>query len=244
MAIIDLLGPIYGSGLATSIPCDHKLLRLLVLINHQRALNSVKCPTAEDSFSSMLEILDQITAFSVTDWVRDVSVAQSQSIEVKIDNAENGGGPQETWNWALVGEAYQSAISLYCIYSLSNIDKVAREGDTEWYARLSEIQLRVESCRSALLSSLTQLVTDPVPQLRKLVFWPVFIAGVVCKEDEGGTRNFVRNELLYISRALGTAAALVARDFLDTKWHSLTQINCQAWQSWDHLFDRSYIFAV
>lgn len=244
MAIIDLLEPIFGSGLATSIPCDHKLLRLLVLINHQRARNLVECQGAEDAFSSMLEILDQITAFSVTDWVRDVSIAQREYIEGGIDYAGEAGGPWKTWNWTPVGNAYQAAISLYCIYSLSNVDEVAKEGDKISCARLSEIQLQIESCRSSLLSNLTQLVTDPVPQLRKLVFWPVFIAGIISKEDEDGTRNFVRSELLYISRVLGTAAALVARDFLDTKWQSIEPANSQTWNSWDHLFDRPYIFAV
>lgn len=238
MEIVDLLESLYGIGLITCVACHHDLIRLIVLINHQRALHTAQPPTAAEAFSSMLFFLDQIRAFSVEDWVVEISDAQASWDEQRPSNPRQCKGQTEAWNWGPVGNAWQAAIALYCILSLTDIDEIASNSVSGAFHRVSEVLLLKESCRRSLLGNLKEIATDPVSQLRKLVFWPVFMAGVVSEDDEDGARTFIRSELLYISRALGTAAALIARDFLDKQWASSDP------QRWDDLFDRPYIFAL
>ncbi|KAJ3499398.1 hypothetical protein NLG97_g374 [Lecanicillium saksenae] len=244
IAVIDLLKQVYGLGLITSVACDHYLIRLIVLINHQRALHAMERPSAAEAFSSMLAILDQIRAFSVEDWVVDISVAQASWGRNKLRSSEQRRESDPTWNWGPVGKAYQAAVALYCISSLADVDEIAKNSVSGAFHRVSEVLLLKESCRRSLLGNLKEIATDPISQLRKLVFWPVFMAGVSSDDDEDGARTFVLTELLHISRSLGTAAALIAHGFLEKQWASATAKHSSNFQTWDDLFDRPFIFAL
>ncbi|KAJ6789532.1 hypothetical protein PWT90_03113 [Aphanocladium album] len=244
VAVIDLLEPVYGHGLVTSVACDHYLMRLIVLINRQRALHATDRPSAAEAFSSMLAILDQIRAFSVENWVADISVAQASWDGNNSRNPGRSKKPRETWNWGPVGKAYQAAIALYCISSLADVDEIAKHSVSGAFHRVSEVLVLKESCRRSLLGNLKEIATDPISQLRKLVFWPVFMAGISSDDDEDGARTFVLSELLHISRSLGTAAALIAHGFLEKQWASGTANQSNHFYTWDELFDRPFIFAL
>lgn len=243
MSIIDLLKSLFGIGVATSVPCHHGLMRLIILINHQRALHTSERPSAAAAFGSMLNILDQIRAFRVEDWVSEMTDSHRHSIRAATppDSPEE---EWEPWNWDAVGRAYQTAVALYCISSLTDLEEIAKHSVSGAFHRVYEVMLLQESCRRSLLGILKELATKPSSQIRKLVFWPVFMAGIVSVDDEDGARTFVLGELQYISRSLGTAAALIGRQFLTKLWQSGAPANTDAFQAWDQMFDRPYVFAV
>jgi len=97
-------------------------------------------------------------------------------------------------------------------------ESVCESMDADQLAQHSEVLFLKESCRRSLLGNLKEIASSPVVQLRKLVIWPLVIAGIESEHDEDGSRSFIASELKWISRALGTASPLVAQDFLSRLW--------------------------
>lgn len=197
----------------------------------------------------MLQILDQIQIFSAEQWAFNVASEQQHLIgRGREANMLGVASPTaDAWDWTLVGQVYQAAVALYCITSLSS-------GLTEKYQtpenlqQIEKTRILKESCHGSLLEGLKAIASSNVQQLRKLVIWPLVIAGIVSEGDEDDTHTFILDELLYISRALGTASPLVARDLVKRLWASSNlklgagygEMNVQ----WDTLFDRPYCFVV
>lgn len=243
VAVSDLLPQIFGIGLVTSVPCNHTLFRFLVLVNHRRAIQSAEPRPTVAAFDDMLSILDQVTAFQTDEWSKAMSTSQklhhSPTQQPKV--SEQKPVDVAEWNWTPLGEVYKAAIALYCISSLVQVDTIVLRADSSTFKRAAEVFSKRAHYYQSLIGNLRKISSGPILQLRKLIFWPVAIAGILA-EDEN-ERNFLVGELVFISRELGTAAALVARDFLVRLW-SKEKHDPHAKRRWDDKFDRPYIFAI
>jgi len=96
-----------------------------------------------------------------------------------------------------------------------------------------------KSCRTMLVQQLQSLHDCENTQLRKLVIWPLVIAGIGTGTGDEDTKGFILKELAWISKAVGIAAPLLAREFLQKVWMRPVED-----RRWDGLFDRPYLFAV
>jgi len=126
-----------------------------------------------------------------------------------------------------MGRIYQCAVAMYCISALLSDTK----GDA-----MSGVR---KSCQAMLVQQLRSLHDCENTQLRKLVIWPLVIAGIGIRTEDEDTQEFILKELAWISKEVGIAAPLLAREFLRKVWLSPVED-----RKWDGLFDRPYLFAV
>lgn len=95
-----------------------------------------------------------------------------------------------------------------------------------------------------LLRSLKDIASNPQSQLRKLVFWPLVIGGIHVEASDNECKEFILGELTWVSKALGIASPLVAKDLLGKIWSSSRSSKGNGHRRWDSLFDRPYVFAM
>ena len=186
-------------------------------------------------------------AFSPNKWAVEVA---SQHFDGHIDTKNRASvGASDPSNWTIMARIYQSAVVLYCIASL---DPKRNAGRTR--ANLiscTSIPSNVAGQRAASLQSLVadlRTISSDSSLLgsrqRKLVLWPLVIAGIELDPADLPLRNFVVSELGWISRSLGICSPLVAREFLEGVWRGQRQCTCGSRHGWDELFDQPYIFAM
>lgn len=231
LALITLIPVLYGNGLATCFPCPPDLFIEIIHINHLRSRLRAAAMAAgvdavvlrQDKSTAALDVLRRIRAFQVDRWAR----------EVGFDSA----GEQVGFGgWQTIAYIYQSAIAIYCIASLLYDNGEGCSGrNTDPYLGPCEVVFKTrDACRSVLLSRLREACRST--QLRKLVLWPLVVAGI--EAEDHGTKRFVLEELKWISSSLGTAAPLVARNFLEQRvWRETRGV-------WDNLFGQSYVFVL
>jgi hypothetical protein len=246
LELISLLPVLYGNGISTCAPCPPDLLAEVIRINHLRS--TFECPksVSEDTLLAAseegkhwvaLEILRRIRAFQASKWATEVVSA----IPPEILTTQGGLG-----GWHSMACIYQSAIAIYCISSLlhDTTDFFAGEllipGSSDpshgHPATHDALATARKTCAAVLVSRLREICK--YSQLRKMVLWPVVVAGIEAEDDT--TRQFVVGELRWISNALGIAAPLVAKDLLVKRVWKLGLEK----GSWDTLFDQPYVFVM
>lgn len=192
-------------------------------------------------------ILGQIKAFSVEKWAANVSeyhlsnrVQRSAVMgEVSLPHRE-----ASLWDWKSLARIYQAAVSLYCISSLLDTTDTAATSSHPTGLVTKTITLRKTYYYNVLMHSLKEIALSQTHQLRKLVLWPLVIAGLHTDLGHKDDRRFIAGELEWISRILGIATPLVANDFLEKLWQNGERSGCCDGSRWDNLFDRPYVFAV
>jgi hypothetical protein len=181
----------------------------------------------ESSSSAALDILRRIRAFSTDKWAAEVVVGLSTG---------NRDSQPDLAGWHAVACIYQSAIALYCIASLLQDDCGNPIGLGDQLGPRQALLDAKEAFRLVLLNRLREV--SSCTQLRKLILWPLVVAGVEAEDED--TKLFVVGELVWISNALGTATPLVAKELLESRVWSLGL----GGRSWGGLFDQPYVFVL
>jgi len=154
-------------------------------------------------------------------------------------------------SWLSVARIYQYAAAIYCIAALLDHDHQndTEKSDDENHHRLQHAK---RSCHAMLVAQL-RYIKDTCDQLRKLVIWPLVIAGIISESDDDddvNTRRFVLDELAWTSKTLGIVAPLLGREFLQRRvWAGGSSSNNNFGKrgrmgKWGDLFDRAYLFAM
>ncbi|KAH6955873.1 fungal-specific transcription factor domain-containing protein [Ilyonectria sp. MPI-CAGE-AT-0026] len=243
LELISLLPSLYGNGLSTSLPCPPDLLSDIISINYLRSELGPVLSRGNDVKTAALNILKRVESFSAEKWIRDIN--QHEQRQVCDDKAlqEQIG----TWDWQSIAQIFQSAVALYCVSSLLGVDKVSTElqGDVSGDAGLDfHIATLQSTYLDVLLRNLKDIASSPKSQLRKLVFWPLVIGGIHVNASDNESKEFILGELTWVSKALGIASPLVAKDLLRKIWISLRRSKGNRHQCWGSLFDRPYVFAM
>lgn len=241
MAIVDQLPRLFGSGLSTAVPCPPALLRELVLINQRRAMQETFGSSTAIDCESTEEILSRVCDFPVADWAAQVTTLQSIVRKDREDKDKPTNTPYfAARHWLQVGQAYQAAVALYCISSLSTTDHELRNS-------IAKVIFNKSSLHRFLSCSLTNIANTGDSRLRKLVLWPLVIAGIEDSgiEQPGAFSEFVQSQLLWASRASGTASPLVASALVRRIWQQ-RKLTTEYSRSpcWDDLFDKPYVFGI
>ncbi|KAK4244933.1 hypothetical protein C7999DRAFT_16842 [Corynascus novoguineensis] len=253
LELASLIPILYGNGLATCFPCPPDLLVEIIRINHLRSVfasATTLTPSGgsmgttlqeENKQTAALDVFWRIASFSTSKWAAEVAVSTSGD--------EN---PVSIAGWSDVASIYQSAIAVYCLASLlhdtmtsSKSDTIKTVGGSYPYSNPNagpnpDLKRIVAEARKMYASTLINKLKEASKntQLRKLVLWPLFVAGVEAGNEDA--RRFVAGELRWISNALGTAAPLVARDLLEKRIWAFGLGK----GSWDAIFDLSYVFVL
>ncbi|KAK5653275.1 hypothetical protein OQA88_9174 [Cercophora sp. LCS_1] len=270
LSLLPILPTLYGNGLGTCFPCPPELFASIIRINHLRvkfhALQSLGTEVlVEDDERDVagMDVLRGIRGYDVQSWAmgvvfeggksvsgegivgggvtnvrEDVGLAGEDVYGVNSGRKGNGGKGPGFGAWMAVGRAYQCAVGIYCVAGLvghvqgggrdtTRGDELSREGV------LRNVR---KTCFETLVQQLR--VVRAHTQLRKLMLWPLVVAGIETDDDE--VKKFVLDELAWTSQAVGIAAPLLARQFLqDRAWRIPV-----GRRKWDDLFDRPYLFAV
>ncbi|KAH7129958.1 fungal-specific transcription factor domain-containing protein [Dactylonectria estremocensis] len=233
--LINLLPAFYGHGLSTTIPCPPHLLSEIISINALRSQKDALIPLGYDHKAAASDILKRVACFSAEKWAEDIGLHErSPSDSAKAQQQI------ESWDWQTVARAYQSAVTLYCMSSLLDT------GDTPTGQQASNVDIALlkSTYRDLLLRSLKAIASNPECQLRKLVFWPLVIGGIEVDPDDSSSKDFILGELAWMSKTLGTASPLVAKDLLGKIWSSPHDSKGHSVRNWDSLFDRPYVFVI
>ena len=190
--------------------CPPPLFAEIIRINHlrlQAAKHASQGPEVQALAHEAYEILDRIHKFSSEQW------ANSK--------------PQSKQDWAMVGDIYRTAITLYCVSSLHSLSVLP-----------TTPSLKAECAAHANLlhSSLTQAITRP--RIKRFTLWPLVVLGVeAAQQGQGAMRDFVAGQLPILSRDAGTHVPLTAKGVLERFWAS-------GETGWDACFDRPYAFVM
>lgn len=241
LELVGVLPILYGDGLSTCLPCPPALMADIILINHLRSKANEETAQVEKRQYAALELLNCIRSFSVEQWARCVKSAQQADY-----NETSGQKTPESLDWQTIGNIYQSAIALYCISSLLEPEGTQLEQPA---SAIDQPSAGVDNAalaltyRNDLLGNLERVSSAPHSQLRKLVLWPLVIAGIELDNTDTASKTFIVFELEWMSRSLGTASPLVAKEYLTRLW-STGRSKVHGWDAWNHLFDRPYVFAM
>lgn len=243
LELISLLPSLYGNGLSTSLPCPPDLLSEIISINYLRSERGTTLCRGIDVKTAALNILNRVESFPTEKWIKDIN--QHEQRQVCDDSAlqEQIGA----WDWQSIAQIFQAAVALYCISSLLDVDEVSteRQGDVSGDAGLDFHTATLRSTYlDVLLRNLKDIASSPQSQLRKLVFWPLVIGGIHVEASNNESKEFILGELTWVSKALGIASPLVARDLLGKIWMSSRSSKGNGHQRWGSLFDRPYVFAM
>ncbi|KAK5995378.1 Phomenoic acid biosynthesis cluster-specific transcriptional regulator-like protein [Cladobotryum mycophilum] len=241
--LISILPILYGNGMSTSLPCPPELLAAVIRINDLRSRRRMIDEAEDEVPVAALEVLEDINSFSPGKWATEVRrYHRSGSIkgDSTVDEAVVPKRQASAWDWESVASTFQAAVAIYCISALLDQDEMA------FGAQLGteDIPILKMAYFATLLADLRRIASSQPDQLRKLVIWPLVIAGIERDAAQDDDRLFVIGELEWISRALGTAAPLVAKDFLTRLWKNAGDLQVNGEGRWDTLFDRPYVFAV
>ncbi|CAG9977252.1 unnamed protein product [Clonostachys byssicola] len=229
LSVVGHLETLYGDGLLTSTPCPPELVSCIIFTNYirsqQRSLASSSLSNCFISLEDTYHPLQQILTFDPQAWASSLPLQNVQS----SDPEDRHKHLPASWNWTRIGRIYQCAVAIYCVESLGPPPELG-------YADIRSAH------RKILLQELRQLTNGSRNQLRKLVIWPMVIAGLVLDSNDQLSQEFVIEELKRLGATLGTAAPLIARDLLRGLWHSSAY--SRHGRTWEDLFDRPYVFAI
>jgi len=248
--MIDILPVLYGNGLDSCFPCPPGLFIEIIRVNHLRARLESALTSSEkqwtalpeaDRLSAAMGILRRIKTYPVDQWATEIAFHAN----FPPPGVEGSGLMPGFGGWLSMAHIFQCAIAIYCICSLFseagssgravNSDEYSPD-DIEPFESWDVLADARKTCLTMLVRELRN-VRD-FPQLRKFVLWPLVVAGIASADEM--TKKFVLEELAWISRTVGIAAPLAAREFLQRR----------AWllglrrKKWADLFDRPYLFAL
>lgn len=174
-----------------------------------------------------MSVLQKIRTYDVQSW----------ALGVTVDTSRGAGGDNEIGfgGWMAVGRVFQCAVGIYCVAGLfGHIQRLHEKEDA-----MSRDGILGKLRRSWFEVLVQQLrVVRGYTQLRKLVMWPLVVAGIETDNEE--VKEIVLDELAWISQAVGIAAPLLARQFLRERVWGIPLES----RKWDELFDRPYLFAL
>lgn len=136
---------------------------------------------------------------------------------------------------------YKASTALYCILSLIGLERHIPDSSK----KTDPVDLTAFFQRT-LFQNLKELCIareTKSDQMRRLVMWPLAIAGTQMGKGNGQMKDLVRCELKWLSVELGTSTPLVIQDFLGRVWTQNSQAEGQR-TGWDTMFDTPYAFAV
>ena len=130
---------------------------------------------------------------------------------------------------------YKAAVALFSSSSLIDSPslKASVEGSKELFTKVLFHQ-----------SGKIFMADDPKEPSKKLLFWPLVIAGIETPSDGEITKGLARQQLGWLSKTLENSSPLVARDSPDNLWTGGRAKNKYQRRGWDGMFDRSYVFML
>jgi hypothetical protein len=229
---LEIIPDLYKTGLSTCFACPTDLFVDIIRINLLRAAEqsptNIHQPTA-----SFQDILNHILQFSPLEWVAtnlcDQNLAMPSDIQA-IEPLMSG--------WLSLAEIYHASVTLYCLGSLTPLT-----GFVQSIALISEART---ASYSSIKFHLTKILsaTDGMTQMRKLLLWPLVIAGIETGSDDTSFRVFITTQLNLMSSALGTFAPIEARQFLESHWTSLDNCPLSQEKPWDLMFNKHFVFVL
>lgn len=247
--LVDLIPAYFGTNIETCIPCPPSILQLLVHINRQRWVNESSPPTLSEAVSATKGLLQSILSISIHDWATDACASQLTLMRGGDDEEDNNSdkcdAPAEIVpyeSWVDIASIYQKAAALYCISALYlPYTPTKNATGQQIFMDLMDV---AKGFQSSLLQTLRRISSIPTNHHRKMIMWPLMIAGLTTASSDYESTKYILGELVWIARNLGTASAIVAHTYLTNLWHD----GGYSWPSpsrpWDSLFDQPYIFAL
>lgn len=204
---LDFILDQYGTGVFPFQMCPPSLFAEIIKINHLR-MRAIKYEPngIEDNLSqAAYRILIRIQEFSPEQW------AESK--------------PLSKQDWVLLGDAYRSAMFLYCISSLQSLS-------------ILPLNYSLRACCAAQGQHLQELLSPALssPRTNRFMLWPLVLLGVESVNGGAAMRAFVGKQLSDLSYHLGSCVPLVAKGVLERFWAS-------GETRWDACFDRPYAFS-
>jgi transcription factor-like protein len=247
---------IYGDGLLTSNPCPPELFALIIRINHLRSVLKATPVPADSFMPSVTELLNQVTSFSPDIWAAKTAASQAisssssriEELDAVPEPAQPGGAARyaqsrEFLNWRRMATVYKSSTALYCILSLIG-SETSMPGSASKADPL-ELKALFQRTLSQNLKELCIARETRSDQMRRLVMWPLAIAGTQLEKGHDQMKDLVRRELDWQSVELGTSTPLVIREFLERLWTRGPETDPEMHRTaWDAMFDKPYAFAV
>lgn len=241
MEILGFLPMAFNMGLFTTVPCAPELLVDVVFVNHLQSQAQAYEGAVFDTNlqKASLDLLQRIQSFSVESWVTGIDLNE------KLNGDPNKPSKQRqaiSWDWQSVAYIYHSAVALYCISSLLYPQY------TQDMPQTLDEDVDIAAIRSAYLATLLSNIKDIASgsnlQLRKMLIWPLVIAGIEVDVNDEASKKLICGELAWISKVVGTASPLVAHDFLSKLWKSDWIPTGYGRRSWNSIFDRPYVFVM
>ncbi|KAK0616646.1 fungal-specific transcription factor domain-containing protein [Immersiella caudata] len=247
LELVNIMPILYGNGLDTCVPCPPDLFVQVIRINHLRAqLGSTTTSSKADRLSATLDILRNIKTNAVDQWAAEIAFSSGLPLSRSGSSERKPGFGA----WLSMAKIFRCAAAAYCISSLfpdavssggavnSDSDEQCPDDTGPRGAARDGLADARRIFLATLLSQLRSIAT--VSQLRKFVLWPLVVMGIHVGSDDEMTQKFVLEELSWISRAVGIAAPLVAREFLQRRVWPLELGE----RKWADLFDKPYLFAL
>lgn len=241
--MLPLLHRLYGNGLATAFACPPDLLADIVRIN---VLRSDKSLEGVERLRTATAILQHILAFSPEGWaIGIISARHAHENHPKLMGGGNVSPDREVAtcvrgtlaDWTPVARIYQAAVAIYCIESSESSAGSYGAGDI--IAGSDGLRKHVADELLRGLKAVAAGSTSLGSHLRKVVIWPLVVAGIEVAADDCASRRFIIQELKWIGVAAGTNAPVRGVRFLEGLWARKTPRG-----RWDDLFNEPYVFAV
>ncbi|KAK3369816.1 C6 zinc finger domain-containing protein [Podospora didyma] len=224
---LDFILSQYGSKLFPPQMCPPLLFAEIIRINYLRHMWATIITTRpkiaetithshEEDESELRQeaygILSRIQTFHPAEWV-----------SLKPPSAKH--------DWMLLGEIYQSAVAIYCISSLQSLSILPLAEPLR-----SSCAAHAERLHGFLVEALAS------PRIKRFMLWPLVMLGMSLEAVYSITKvhGFVAEELVELSRHLGSYAPLTAKGMLERFWASGGGVG----MSWDECFDQPYVFAT
>lgn len=230
---MEIIPDIYKTGLSTCFSCPTELFVNIIQINQLRAAQQSFKANDHQPVTSRQDILTRILQFSPLEWVATNLCDNNSAMpsDIQAIKAMMSG-------WLSIAEIYHAAVTLYCIGSLApfaeSIPSISSVSQTRITSHDS-IKLHLVKIFSA---------TDERTQMKKLLLWPLVIAGIETGSVDGDFRLFIKTQLNWMSSTLGTFAPIEARQFLESHWRFLDNYPSTQEKPWSLVFDKHYVFVL
>lgn len=229
---LESIPDLYKTGLSTCFACPTELFVDIIRINLLRAAEQLATDIHQPT-ASFRDILNNILRFSPLEWVAtnlcDQNLAMPSDIQA-IESMMSG--------WLSIAEIYHAAVTLYCLGSLTPLSRFIQSASLISQARNASYS----SIKFYLIKVLS--TTDGTTHMRKLLLWPLVIAGIETGSDDSSFRVFITTQLNLMSSALGTFAPIEARQFLESHWTSLDNCPLSQEKPWDLMFNEHFVFVL
>ncbi|KAI8721232.1 Zn(2)-C6 fungal-type domain-containing protein [Fusarium sp. LHS14.1] len=188
MEILGFLPMAFNMGLFTTVPCAPELLVDIVFVNHLQSQAQAYEGAVFDTNlqKASLDLLQRIQSFSVESWVTGIDLNE------KLNEDPNKPSKQRqsiSWDWQSVAYIYQSAVALYCISSLLYPQY------TQDMPQALDEDVDIAAIRSAylatLLSNIKEIASGSNLQLRKMLIWPLVIAGIEVDVNDEASKKLI-----------------------------------------------------